>query len=128
MVEVVEVIAPMGYALIASAALNLLAGWAWLDQRDTVTTLRTEAKAQKRDLDAARADASACSDATDDLRTLADQRAKEADAARAQARKASATRAKRADAILAAPPAVPGDDCASARVRVDNWLKNRGAP
>jgi len=118
-------IAPMGYALIASAALNLLAGWAYLGQRDTITTLRTEAKTQKRDLDAARADASACSDATDDLRALADQRAKEADAARAQARKASATRAKRADAILATPPAVPGDDCASARVRVDQWVKGR---
>nr|DAS38054.1 MAG TPA: hypothetical protein [Caudoviricetes sp.] len=25
----------------------------------------------------------------------------------------------------AAPPAVPGDDCASARVRVGDWLKGR---
>lgn len=119
---------PVLYALIASATLNLLAGWAYLGQRDTITTLRTEAKTQKRDLDAARADASACSDATDDLRALADQRAKEADAARAQARKAAAGRNARADAILSAPPAVPGDDCASARVRVDQWLKGRAAP
>lgn len=31
------------WALVISAALNLLAGWAWLDQRDTVATLRAEA-------------------------------------------------------------------------------------
>lgn len=118
-------IAPLSYALIASAALNLLAGWAWLGQRDTIATLRTEARAVQGKLDGAQADARACSDAVDDLRALADQRAKEADAARAQARKAAAGRNARADAILSAPPAVPGDDCASARVRVDQWLKGR---
>lgn len=119
---------PILYALIVSAALNLLAGWAYLGQRDTITTLRTEATAVQGRLDAARADASACSDATDDLRTLADERAREADKARAQARKAAAGRNARADAILSSPPAVPGDDCASARVRVDQWIKGRTAP
>jgi len=118
-------IAPLGYALIASAALNLLAGWAYLGQRDTIATLRTQSKALQGQLDGARADAQACSDATDDLRTLADQSAREADAARAQARKAAAGRNARADKILSAPPAVPGDDCASAQVRVDRWLKGR---
>lgn len=121
-------IAPLGYALIASAALNLLAGWAYLGQRDTIATLRTEAKAAQGYLDGARADARACSDAVDDLRTLADQRAREASAARAAAQQRAKQHQREADAILVAPPAVPGDDCASARVRVDQWLKGRAAP
>ncbi|AVO49960.1 hypothetical protein C6568_12395 [Melaminivora suipulveris] len=120
-------IAPLGYALIASAALNLLAGWAWLGQRDTIATLRTEVKAVQGQLDGARADARACSDAVDDLRTLADHRAEEASAARAAAQQRAQTHNRRADAILAAPLAVPGDDCASARVRVDQWIKGRTA-
>lgn len=118
-------IAPLGYALIASAALNLALGWGWLNARDNTVKARQQVTVITGERDAARLTAQECSEATDALRKLADQRAKEADAARAQARKASASRAKRADAILAAPPAVPGDDCTSARVRVDQWLKGR---
>lgn len=121
-------IAPLGYALIASAALNLFAGWAYLGQRDTIATLRTEAKAVQDQLDGARSDARACSDAVDDLRTLADLRAQEASAARAAAQLRGKQHQRKADAILSAPPAVPGDDCASARVRVDQWIKGRAAP
>lgn len=119
---------PILYALIASAALNLLAGWAWLGQRDAIATLRSETKAVQGQLDGARADARACSDAVDDLRALADQRAREASAARAAAQQRAQQHQRKADAILAAPPAVPGDDCASARVRVDQWLKGRAVP
>lgn len=118
---------PVLYALIASAALNLLAGWAWLGQRDTIATLRTEAKAAQGQLDGARADARACSDAVEDLRDLADQRARDASAARAAAQQRAQQHKRKADAILATPSAVPGDDCASARVRVDGWLKGRAA-
>lgn len=62
--------------LAASVLVNIGLGRAWLAARDDATT----AIGQR---DTARADASACSDATDDLRTLADQRAIEAQAARA---------------------------------------------
>ena len=33
----------------------------------------------------------------------------------------------RADTYLLAPPAVEGDDCGSARIRIDNWLNERKA-
>ena len=119
---------PAVWGLVLSVALNAALGWAYLGQRDKTTAAQTALRDMQGQRDGAREAASACSDAVDDLRSLADQRAKEADAARAQARKAAAGRNARADAILSAPPAVPGDDCASARVRVDQWLKGREAP
>lgn len=119
---------PVFIALAVSLTMNGLLGWAYLGQRDKTTAAQTALRDMQGQRDGAREAASACSDAVDDLRTLADQRAKEADAARAQARKAAAGRNARADAILSAPPAVPGDDCASARVRVDQWIKGRAAP
>lgn len=119
---------PILLALGISLAANGLLGWAYLGQRDDTTAAQTALRDMQGQRDGAREAASACSDAVDDLRTLADQRAKEADSARAQARKAAAGRNARADAILSAPPAVPGDDCASALVRVDQWLKGRAAP
>ena len=118
-------IAPMGYALIASAALNVGLGVAWLNARDNTVKARQQVTVVTGERDAALLTAQECSEATDALKKLADQRAREADKARSQARKAAAGRNARADAILSAPPAVPGDDCASARVRVDQWLKGR---
>lgn len=119
---------PILYVLAASALLNAGLAWGWLHARDTTIQARQQVTVVTSERDAARLTAQECSEATDALRKLADQRAREADAARAQARKAAASRAKRADAILAAPPAVPGDDCASARVRVDQWIKGRAQP
>jgi hypothetical protein len=107
--------------LAASVLVNIGLGRAWLAARDDAAT----AIGQR---DTARADASACSDATDDLRALADQRAIEAQAARAEAAAQARTHQQKADAILATPPAVPGDDCRSAQLRVDNWLKGRAQP
>lgn len=78
--------------------------------------------------DEARADASACSDATDDLRDLADKRKAEAETARAAAKTVYVTRSKRADAILSKPASVPGDDCRSAADRAAAWLATRGTP
>ena len=69
--------------------------------------------------------ASACRDVTDDLRIRAGERAIEAQAARAEAAARPCARQQKADAILATPPAVPGDDCQSAQVRVADWLKGR---
>lgn len=96
-------IAPMGYALIASAALNVGLGVAWLNARDNTVKARQQVTVVAGERDAARLTAQECSEATDALRKLADERAKEADAARAQARKASASRAKRADASCPRP-------------------------
>lgn len=118
---------PVHIILALSVLANAALGWAYLGQRDKAAKASADLTHMQQQRDGARGAASACSDAVDDLRALADQRAKEADAARAQARKAAAGRNARADAILSAPPAVPGDDCASARVRVDQWVKGRAA-
>ena len=120
--------AGLAIALLASLATNGAMGWAYLGQRDDAAQARADLGAVEQQRDGARADASACSDATDDLRTLADQRAIEAQAARAEAAAQARTHQQKADAILATPPAVPGDDCKSAQMRVDNWLKGRAQP
>lgn len=109
---------PLAWAGAASIALNLALGGLWLHARDVATSTTVQR-------DAARADASACSDATEDLRVQADKRAAAAKPLRAAARDQATAREARADAILSAPPAVPGDDYASARARVDAWLKGR---
>lgn len=114
--------------LAVSLAVNALVGWAYLGQRDATAVAETALHDMRGQRDGAREAASACSDAVDDLRTLADRRAREADQARRAAAKRAEGHNQRADVILAAPPAVPGDACASAQVRVDEWLKGRVAP
>lgn len=108
-------------ALAISVAGNAGMGWAWLRARDAVVELRGQR-------DTARGDATACSDATQDLRDLADKRA--AAAKRDQAAAAAKARAHQqlAQTILSTPAAVPGDVCASAQARVDVWMKGRTAP
>lgn len=108
------------WLLAFSVAGNAALGWAWLGARDQVATTITER-------DSARATASACSDATEALRELADKRGEETRRAQAAARLAAAKHEGRAQQILSTPPAVPGDDCASARVRIDDWIKGRAA-
>ena len=120
--------AGLALALLASLAANGMLGWAYLGQRDTATQARADLGAMEQQRDSARQAVSACSDATDDLRTLADQRAIEARAARAEAAAQARTHHQKADAILATPPAVPGDDCQRAQVRVADWLKGRAQP
>src|SRR5437868_8889144 len=71
--------------------------------------------------------ASVCSDATDDLRDLADQRAVIARKAQANAREQAAAREQLAQMILSTPAVLVGDDCGSARVRVDRWRVERRA-
>ena len=115
-------LAPLQVALLAlalSMAGNAALGWAWQGARDG-----REAAVLERD--SARFDASACSDATDDLRTLADQRSKDAAAARTAAASAARTHAQRADRTLSKAPAVPGDMCASMQQLGDDWLRERG--
>ncbi|MDM0007205.1 hypothetical protein QTI51_17285 [Variovorax sp. J22G73] len=104
-----------------SVAGNAALGWAWVGVREkaAITILQR---------DDARAVASACSDATDELRELADKRGAEAKKAQAIARDAATARQKTAQTVLSTPAAVPGDACASAQVRVDAWLRGRAQP
>ncbi len=104
-----------------SVAGNAALGWAWLGAREKAATVVLQR-------DDARAVASACSDATDDLRDLADKRATEAKKAQAVARAVATGRQQTAHTILSTPAAVPGDACASAQVRVDAWLRGRVQP
>jgi hypothetical protein len=111
--------------ILASLAANAVLGWAYLGQRDETAAARADLRGMEGQRDGARQAASACSDSVDDLRELADQRARDAAAARAAAAGKAQGHNQRADAILAAPPKVPGDACSSAQARVDDWLRGR---
>lgn len=112
-------------ALLCSLVMNGLLGWGYLAGRDKLAALQERVQAVAQERDSALASAQACSDGVQRLQALAESRAREAAAARRQAAQAAADHARRADEVLAAPPAVPGDDCASAKARVQNWLKAR---
>lgn len=112
---------PWMYALLASVVVNGALGWAYLGERDSTAVATTER-------DQARGDASACSDATEDLREAADKRAAAGKKTQAAAHQVAVGRTSTAQTILATPAAVPGDDYASARSRVDGWLKGRVRP
>lgn len=115
------VVTAIAVALAISLAGNASLSWAWLHARDAAIELRSQR-------DDARADASACSDATDDLADLAGKRAAAAKTAQAAAAKKARAHEELAQAILTMPPAVLGDVCASAQARVDAWVKGRAAP
>lgn len=115
-------------ALLASLLGNALLARAYLGQRDAATTARASVGEMTQQRDGARDLAAACSDAVDDLRELADRRKREGEAARTSAAAQARKHEQRADEILAAPPAVPGDACASAQHRVDSWLRGRTKP
>ena len=112
-------------ALLCSLVMNGLLGWGYLAGRDKLAALQERVQAVAQEREAALAGAHACSDGVARLQELAESRAKEAAAARKLAAQAAADHARRADEVLAAPPAVPGDDCASAKARVAGWLKGR---
>lgn len=116
---------PVAVALAASLAANAALGWLWLAARDNVTDARARIEAVQGERDAAQAAGQACSDGVVQLQALAEARAKEAAQARREAQARARQHAARADAVLAEPPAVPGDDCASARARVRGWLEGR---
>ena len=67
-----------------------------------------------------------CAENLDALAQEAQERAAAAAKALEQAQVRARTLGQRADRILRQPAAVPGNDCASARVRVQAWLKSRG--
>lgn len=113
-------------ALALSLAGNAALGWAYLGQRDKTAAQAEKVKAAIIERDGARQGLNACNDALDDLHELAGKREKAAAPARAAAAATAAQHNQRADAVLAKPPAVPGDACASAQALVDDWLKERG--
>lgn len=119
---------PILWGLALSLALNAALGWAYLGQRDKTTEAQSAVTAMEQQRDGARAAASACSDAVEDIRTMADKRATEAKAARAAAAVQTRSHNEKADTILSTPAAAPGDDCRSAQVRVSDWLKGRAKP
>lgn len=115
-------------AILLSILGNIWQARTYLELRDALTSARAEITRSSEDLAGAQSLASACSDATEDLRELADKRELEAAGAREQARLVAAGQEKQADAILAKPDPVPGDACASAQLLVDEWLRQRTTP
>lgn len=118
-------LSPAAVALAASLAANAALGGLWLAARDNVADARARIEAVQAERDAAQAAGQACSAGVQRLEKLAEARAQEAAQARRQAQAKARQHAARADAVLAAPPAVPGNDCASARARVRGWLEGR---
>lgn len=107
----------LGVALAISMAGNAGLTYAYLGQRDETTAAQGER-------DQARGAATACSNATQDLRDLADKRAKEAAKARQDAAAQARSREELADAILNTP-ASDTNDCKAAAQRATTWLKGR---
>lgn len=124
--------------LLALAAAAVLAwGMRGYSQARTAEAERDKARERtaqvEQERDKARAEraaaldaAEACSRSVAALKQAADEREKAAAAARQKAAIQSRQRQQRAAQILATPPAVPGDDAASARARIDAWLEGRG--
>lgn len=113
--------AAAGSVMLISLLGNAALGWAWVDARDG----RAKAIA---DRDLAQQLTRECSAATDRLKDLAEERATTAKKAQDTARTVALAHNKFAAKLLSTPPAIPGDDCGSARVRVDSWLNERMAP
>lgn len=104
--------------LAVSVGLNLLAGWAYLGQRDKTTVAQTE---QRHTVTVA----TKCSDGTEKLATAARQREADAKPLRQAAADKAADHNRKADKIIATPPAVPGNACASAQAELDDWWEDR---
>lgn len=107
--------------LAVSVGLNLLAGRAYLGQRDKAVTHQVREGT-------AVATAELCGKGTEALGEAAGQRERDA----APARKAAVDRDRqhqaRAQQILSKAPAVPGNACASAEAVLDGWWADRAKP
>lgn len=108
----------LAVALAVSIAGNALLGHAYLGERDQRVAAESDRK-QARDA------ADTCSASVKTLRERAEKAEKEGAVARAAAAASAAVHEARADKILSAPDAVPGNDCQSARAVVDDWLRSR---
>jgi hypothetical protein len=104
----------LGLSLVINAGLGI----GYLGQRDKAT-----AAIEQRD--DARGAATACSDATEDLRVLADKRKLNANVARTAAAGKATALEQRADATLSRQPKDLLNSCASIQALGDDWLKSR---
>ena len=118
-------VSPATAALAVSLTANAALGWLWLGARDDAAASHARVQAVQAELGAALAVGQACSDGVAELQRQAETRAQEAAKARAEAQSRAKQYALRADQVLSTPPAVPGDDCASAKARVADWLQRR---
>lgn len=112
---------------VLAVAGNMGQAWLYLGLRDDLAAAHALADQRQHELDQVQSTALACGNAVDNLHALAQQRERETTTARAAAAATARAAAQRADTILAAPAAVPGNDCASAQVRVGAWLESRKA-
>jgi uncharacterized protein HemX len=104
--------------LAVSVGLNLLAGWAYLGQRD-------QAVASGVRQGQATATALECSNGTEQLEQQARGRQQAAQPKIDAAADAARRRQAEAQRILSTPAAVPGDACASADARIADWWGKR---
>ena len=112
---------PVHIVLAISLAFNALLGWAYLGKRDEAVT--HEVREQQ-----ATGVAMKCSEGTEKLEKTASQRAAEAKPKIKAAADKAREHEKQAQQILATPPAVPGNACASAQAVVDDWWQGRAKP
>ena len=108
----------MAAGLAASVVMNFILATAWLGSRDDAAEAARTASQQA-------AAAQQCSDGVASIERVATERAQQAELARDAAIKLAGQAQRRAMELVARKPTVPGDDCASARVQVDEWLANR---
>ena len=87
--------------------------------------LQNRLASERDERQVAQATAAMCSAALKGLEAEAKARAASAAEAVAEAEKAAADAMRRSDEILKRPAAVPGDDCQSAKMRAQAWLKGR---
>ena len=120
-----KLIPALALALLMSLLGHIWQGYSYLKLRDALTLAKAEVKHQGENLEGAQAVATACSDATDDLRELADKRAKAAAPARAAAASVAQGLQARADYTLRLRPKDPADMCASMQALGDEWLQGR---
>lgn len=111
----------MAWAVAVLLLTNIVTGWAYLGQRDRAVTHEVREGT-------AVATAEICSKGTEDLGAAADRRHKDAGPARQAAADKNRQHQANAQRIQSTPPAVPGDECASARVERDTWwdLQQKG--
>lgn len=109
---------PTHIVLAISLAANAALGYTYLGQRDTATVAKVEQRQ-------AVGMALNCSEGTEKLETAAAQRKTAAAPKIAAAQQQAQQHDREADRIMATPPAVPGDACASAQAELDTWWETR---
>lgn len=112
---------PSHIVLAISLAANAVLGYAYLGQRDTATVAKVE---QRQAVGVALS----CSEGTESLDRKAKQRHQDAAPNIAAAQQQAQQHNREADRIMATPPAVPGDACASAQAELDSWWAERAKP